>query len=309
MAGQALTDSKGESKDGRIPTAMKTLFHGLALLVLHVHPATAQQNLNDLPRDLIVPAAHAGEPAAGQRVLATTAGWAGSEVHHTLYLPRDWTAQKHWPVIVEYPGNGGFSNALGDTSDGSVEGCVLGYGLSAGEGFIWISMPFIETSAEGQKRNAPKWWGSVEETQRYTLATVCDVCQRFSGDARHVVLAGFSRGAIACNYIGLHDDEISALWCAFFCHSHYDGVKENWGYAGADRASALLRLKRLDARPQWISHEGSTAATESWLREAAVPGNFTFESLPFANHSAAWTLCNLPLRTKARAWLKAAVAP
>jgi hypothetical protein len=288
---------------------MKILSHLLALCV--VGPATALQNLNDLPRDLTPPAVHAGAPAAGQRVLATTAGWAGGEVHHTLYLPRDWTAQKKksWPVIVEYPGNGGFKNSLGDTSDGSVEGCVLGYGLSAGEGFIWVSMPFIETPGDGPKRNAIKWWGSVEETKRYTLATVRDVCQRYNGDARRVVLAGFSRGAIACNYIGLHDAEISALWCAFFCHSHYDGVKENWGYPQADRASALTRLQRLANRPQWISHEGTTSATEAWLREAAVPGRYTFAALPFANHSAAWTLCDLPLRTQARTWLHAAVSP
>ncbi len=281
---------------------MKILLPLLAFCVFGT--AEAQPNLNDLPRDLIVPAARAGEPAAGQRIRVTTAGWAGSEVHHTLYLPRDWTPQKHWPVIVEYPGNGGFKNALGDTSDGSVEGCVLGYGLSAGEGFIWVSMPFIETPADGPKRNATQWWGSVEETQKYTLATVHEVCQRFSGDAQHIVLAGFSRGAIAGNYIGLHDDDISALWCAFFCHSHYDGVREGWGYAGADRASALIRLKRLGDRPQWISHEGSITATESWLREVAPQGHFTFAVLPFPNHSAAWTLCDIPLRAKARAWLK-----
>ena len=245
------------------------------------------------------------EPAAGKRVPVTTSAWAGSEVHHLVYLPRDWTADKTWPVIVEYPGNGGFKNALGDTSDGSVEGCVLGYGLSGGEGYIWVAMPFVETPNTAPKRNAIQWWGDVAETQRYCIATVHEVCTRYHGDAQRVVLAGFSRGAIACNYIGLHDEEISKLWCGFFCHSHYDGVREGWGYAGADHASALQRLKRLGNRPQWISQEHGTAATEAWLQSTGIAGRYQFEAFPFANHSAAWTLCDVPLRAKARAWLKA----
>jgi hypothetical protein len=31
--------------------------------------------------------------------------------------------------------------------------------------------------------------------------------ENFGGDASAVVLTGFSRGAIACGYLGMHDDE------------------------------------------------------------------------------------------------------
>jgi hypothetical protein len=41
-----------------------------------------------------------------------------------------------------------------------------------------------------------------------------------------VFIAGFSRGAIACNFIGLRDDEIASLWCGFVVHSHYEGVRD-----------------------------------------------------------------------------------
>ena len=262
--------------------------------------AWAQTNLNELPADLIVPATVAKAPAAGERVRATTAGWEGSEVHHTLYLPTDWKPGLKLPVIVEYAGNGGYSNKLGDTSEGTVEGCMLGYGLSAGHGCIWVCMPFIET-VEGHKRNATKWWGDVSETKRYCIATVKDVGSRFGGDMSHVVLMGFSRGAIACNYIGLHDDEIARLWCGFLCHSHYDG---EFKHPAPDQPAWPERLRRLGDRPQFISQELSTKDTEAVIASSGVTGRFTFASLPYPNHSARWTLCELPIRRQAREWLQ-----
>ena len=100
-----------------------------------------------------------------------------------------------------------------------------------------------------------------------------NVCEKFGGDPKRVVLAGFSRGAIACNYIGLHDDDIASLWCGFICHSHYDGVSEKWDYPNADRKSAAIRLARLGDRPQFISQEGSVAVTKAYLEKAHPTGN------------------------------------
>ncbi len=209
-------------------------------------------------------------------------------------------------MIVEYAGNGGYKNKYGDVSEGTVEGSRLGYGLSAGKGFLWVCMPYVET-VDGFKRNAAKWWGDVEETKRYCIATVKDVCARYGGDAEKVILCGFSRGGIACNFIGLHDDEIARLWCGFLSYSHYDGVKTSWPYPNADRASALTRLKRLNSRPQFISHEGSTAETEAWLQSTGIQGNWTFVPIPFRNHNDAWTLRDIPERRQARAWLEQAL--
>ena len=56
---------------------------------------------------------------------------------------------------------------------------------------------------------------------------------------RAVILCGFSRGAIGVNYIGLHDDQIAALWAGFITHDHYDGVLEWKGQAwGSPYASS-----------------------------------------------------------------------
>ena len=265
-------------------------------------------DLSSVGSDLRVPECQmTGQPAAGKRVAQTTEGWTGTSVHHALYLPADWKPGGRFPVLIEYPGNGNYQNKFGDVSTGKVEDGHLGYGISGGKGFIWVVMPFVEVK-EGQKQNATLWWGDVGETKRYCIATVRDVCTKYGGDEKKVVLSGFSRGAIACNFIGLHDDEIAKLWRAFICHSHYDGVIEKWPYAGADRASALLRLKRLDGRPQFICHEGSTAATEEYLKQSGIAGRWTFEPIPFRNHSDQWTLRDLPSRTQLREWLAAVLA-
>jgi hypothetical protein len=264
-------------------------------------------DLYSVPTDLVVPAVTDGAPQAGRRVRQTTAGWEGTAVNHVLYLPTDWRPGKRYPVIVEYAGNGGYKNAFGDVCDGTVDHSNLGYGLTAGKGAIWVCLPFVEQDDAG-KRNATNWWGNVEETKRYCLATVRAVCADFGGDPAKVALAGFSRGSIACNYIGLNDDTIGALWCAFFCHSHYDGVNERWRYPAADRAAAAVRLRRLKGRPQWISHEGSVAATEDYLRGTGIEGDFTFQALPFRNHSDQWVLRDLPERRAARLWLERVLA-
>lgn len=242
-------------------------------------------------------------PGPGVRCFLTAKGWENTSVAHTLYLPTDWKPGVAYPILVEYAGNGGYRNKYGDTSDGSVEGCRLGYGASGGRGFLWLCLPFVERTEDGGRRNAAKWWGDVEETKRYCLAAVRETAARHGGDLGRVVLCGFSRGSIAANFIGLHDDTIAPLWRAFLCHSHYDGVIERWPYAGADRASALTRLRRLGDRPQFISQEGGTAATARWLAESGVTGRWTFVDLPFRNHSPDWVLRDIPERRRLRAWL------
>jgi len=265
-------------------------------------------DLATIPPDLKTPATIEGKPAPGLRVRQTTPGWEGHAVHHTLCLPVNWQRGVRFPVLVEYAGNGGYSNRFGDVSAGTVEGSNLGYGISGGSNYIWICLPFV-AQVGNVKTNTVTWWGDVGETIAYCTNTVNYVCAQFGGDPKAVILCGFSRGAIACNFIGLHDDGIALLWRAFIAHSHYDGVNTNWPYAGADRVSALARLKRLNGRPQFITHEGSTAATEKWLNSSGTTEPITFEAIPFRNHSDQWTLRDIPARRQLRAWLQAQNLP
>lgn len=256
-------------------------------------------DIASVPMDLESPQMQDVAPAAGKRVKVVLESYRSTEVYHSLYLPSDWQSGLSYPVIVEYAGNGPFRNKYGDVCTGKVEDCNLGYGISAGKGYIWICLPYV---SDDHQQNQQQWWGDVEATVAYCKATVPLVCQEYGGDPQLVFLAGFSRGSIACNFIGLHNDEIAALWRGFICHSHYDGVKD-WGYPRAVGEAALRRLQRLGNRPQFISHEGSTEETKKYLSQTNFEGDFTFQILPFRNHTDTWVLRDTPTRQKLRKWI------
>ncbi len=212
-------------REERVESTVATCVRCLAMCVFTALLMDAACCAAEQP-DLVVPAVTEGAPAAGRRVRQQNADYRGTDVYHLLYLPTNWQPGKKYPVVVEYAGN------KWRTSTGRVEGSALGYGLAAGKDVIWICMPYVNSQ---EKRNQETWWGDVKATVAYCQQTVQRVCQEYGGDAENVFIAGFSRGAIACNYIGLHNDAIAKLWKGFICHSHYDGVRK-WGYAGSDRA-------------------------------------------------------------------------
>jgi hypothetical protein len=244
--------------------------------------------------DLIVPPVSNGPPTPGKRVRQTDPDYAGTAVHHLLYLPHDWKKGQKYPLIVEYAGN------HWRTSPGTVTGSNLGYGMSGGAGAIWLCLPFVDTE---NGTNATTWWGQIQATVDYCIKTVLQVCHQYGGDDAAVFFTGFSRGAIAGNFIGLHNDRIAALWRGFVCHSHYDGVQE-WPYPGSDKSAAAQRLARLGDRPQFISHESDVSATQTYLGKACPAGDFTFVALPFADHTDTWVLRDIAPRRILRAWFE-----
>lgn len=260
-------------------------------------------NIHSIRSDLVVPEAIEAAPTAGRRVKLRLPEFAGSPLFHVLYLPPEWIAGKRWPVIVEYPGNGGFSNALGDRSTGRVEDCKLGYGLSGGHGFIWLCLPFVDPKT---KSHALDWWGDADATAAYCRAAVAQVCEKYGGDAENVILAGFSRGALACGYIGLRDDETAKLWRALFAHSHFDGARK-WNYADGDAESARKRLARLKGRPLYVSHEMSVEETSRFLNSAGISA--TLQAIPYPNHTDDWVLKDISERAAARRWLHECLHP
>ncbi len=280
-----------------MPLTRRSLFAALAAPYLC---AEEFPDITTVAPDLAIPAISPGMPGPGKRVRQVDPEYAGTDVHHLLYLPVDWKRGKRYPVIVEYAGNGNFSNKFGDVSTGEVEGSKLGFGISGGKGFIWICMPYVNWE---EKKNQLIWWGNVEATVHYAEKTVRRVCADYGGDPNAVILAGFSRGAIGCNYIGLHDDEIARLWRAFIPYSHYDGVI-GWQYPESDRASALVRLRRLKGRPVFICHEQSIAETKAYIESTGIRGDFTYQAIGFRNHNDAWTLRDIPERRAVREWLR-----
>ena len=276
--------------------------------------------------DLVVPPLRSkARPAAGVRTTLRHADSRGN-AEHILYLPRDWhpansnRSEPRYPVLVELAGNGPYKDAFGDVSTGRVDGSSMGFGLSSGVGCIWLCLPYLDESGDAVRQ----WWGSPPDhdprpTIDYAIRTVRAVCRDYNGDSERVVLMGFSRGAIACNFIGLHGPEIAMLWCGFLAFSHYDGVRQ-WPYPGSDRVAATRRLSYLADRPQLIMSEdprtgslhelqmgGQLDETRRYLElvapAATAAGQFTFLSCGFRNHNDSWSLRACAARDQARAWL------
>ena len=248
------------------------------------------------------------KPAPGKRVRQVAPEYKGTKVYHTLYLPTDWQKAKRYPILVEYTGNK--FPACGST--GEVKNANLGYGLSGGEGFIWVSMPYIQ---KGRKENAVTWWGDRQATIDYCKDNLPRICAEFGGDPENLFICGFSRGAIACSYIGLADDEIAALWKGMIAHDHFDG-HQKWGYPQSDRTSALERLARLKGRSVLVCGNAN-----DYLKKYPELGNFTFLPVPVAKifdipdgpvihrHTDLWAHRDSLTRQKARAWLQNQILP
>ena len=273
----------------------------------------------DSTEQLVIPAVSDGAPAAGRRVVVTSPEYNGTSVHHALYLPPHWSSnwretRTRLPIIFEYTGN----RYLESGSTGEVKDAGLGFGLSGGK-YIWVALPYI--SADGQS-NEVSWWGNEERTIQYAKDNVSRIIEQFGGDPDAVILCGFSRGAIAVNYIGLHDDQIASFWTAFVTHDHFDGVREwkdtTWGQPLEKyRAGAVERLKRVAGRPYLVSQNGDLAETERYIR-SVLPSvdNFLFLSVnartifgSFPNeiaksgHTDRWLVKPSEYRTVAWDWL------
>jgi len=277
-------------------------------------------SLSHLSRDRVIAELGADVGNAGQRLIQTIPKYRDTAIYHQLYLPLNWCPDRFYPVLIEYAGNGSYQNEYGDHCSGLLEDSKLGYGISAGYDFIWLCLPSLNQLGTA---NVRRWWGDPPNydptrTLDYCQWAVDWVCKRYGGDPDCLIITGFSRGAIACNYLGLHNDRIAQLWRAFIVYSHYDGVVESWGYPAADCDSALQRLSRLGTRPQFICHEvvsqkkGKSgriglADTRDYLNRWAPQADLCFWETGFRNHNDGWVLRPSPARTALRAWLRSVV--
>jgi hypothetical protein len=274
-------------------------------------------------KQLHVPKVSQGKPRAGHRVSVTPPEYESTQVHHTIYLPKNWAASNtgeiKYPVIVEYTGNQWPQSG----STGRVEDASLGYGISGGR-FIWVTLPMIDVDG---KQNARRWWGDVDATLAYATKNIPRICDEFGGDPDAVILCGFSRGAIATSFLGLHNDEIAKLWCGFVSHDHFDGQQAwkgtRWGYPlAAYRKDAVNRLRRLNKRPFLVCQSPDTKKVREYLEAHISIDSFTFvdadqESIfrvfpnPVAMHSHndRWLLVDSPARRHVWRWIDELVGP
>lgn len=261
--------------------------------------------IDSVKPDLQVPSISDANPAPGKRVFVFDSNKKENGVYHCLYLPTDWKPSQKYPLLVEYGGNQ-HTGKLGDVSTGLPEDCSLGFGLSAGIGCIWVSLPFVDDSGTKVTKT---WWGdppnyNPQPTMDYCIETIDSICEQYGADRNRIILCGFSRGAIACNYLGLHDERIAKLWKGFFVYSHYDGVRK-WPFAHRESGDATTRLARLQGRKQFVCDEdlAGLKRTESLISTTVNADSITLVSTGFQNHSDKWILRPSQARDQARTWL------
>lgn len=246
------------------------------------------------PGRIDVPTVEDGAPAAGKRVFHPVgeSRKEGKSPAAVLWLPRDWKPGASYPVIVEYPGNIFFT--AGCYSTGRPAQCVIGYGMTRGTGAIWISLPFVDANACIAEHS----WGDPDATANFCVRAVEDVCARFGGDRTRLVLTGFSRGAIACGYIGLRNDRIAGLWRGLHCCQHYDGD----GWNGSTPEGALERARRF--RGVGVFHtDNSAAKVRPFVDTLGVPA--TIVSSGLGAHSCAMFLDERESTRRLRDWFAA----
>ncbi len=189
---------------------------------------------------LLLPEVCDEKPSAGKRVRYRISP--NTDIYGVLYLPSDWEKDKSYPMIVEFPGNIFYTENCYST--GYPEQCTIGYGVSKGEGVILLSLPFVDYK---KGMIATSGWGSPDDTVDNTIKMVESICDNFGVDSDKIMLTGFSRGAIACGFIGLRNSRIASLWKAIHCCQHYDG--DGWGKATYE--DAMLRLQNGVDIPQF----------------------------------------------------------
>lgn len=263
---------------------------------LEVRNLTAQGRARDaadwkLPAGrVLVPELENGPPAPGKRVRHRLPGDESSGIYGVLHLPSDWQHGKKYPVIVEYPGNLFFNSACYST--GLPDQCTIGNGITKSKGAICLGLPFLDRATDKIAENG---WGNADDTADYALRMVREVCEKFGGDSENVVLTGFSRGAIACGYIGLRHDRIAALWKGFHACQHYDGD----GWNGATLPDALERAARF--RGKAVFQTDNPREKFQPVMDA-MKTNVTWAESGLGFHSSAMFLDERPSTRQLREW-------
>ncbi len=235
------------------------------------------------PNDLIAPVIQTATPAAAKRVKRYIGS---SGLYYSLYLPSYWASNKRkYRCIFDSPGN------IYNPYNGTVDDPILGYGITGGQ-YVWVVAPFLNTNGTASLNN---WWGTgtytseAQATVDYWLLIIDDLITNFNVDPNHIVLTGFSRGAIACHHIGCYNDTIAAKWKAFIPFAHMDAGT----YATIDSPTRLARTNnRKTLVLVGVNDELSTINNSKAGRDILLSYNYPTEYIEINGygHSPNWSL-------------------
>ncbi len=233
---------------------------------------------------LIVPEVTEGLPSPGRRVKEKLPAYENTELYHVIHLPRDWQPGRMYPVIIEYGGNEWYGSCY---STGRPEDARMGYGMSKGEGYIWVSAPCVNSA-----RNAVQetWWNE-DATADYAVQLVRWLCEQYGGDQASVFLTGFSRGGFACTQIGLRNEQVADVWLAFHPCQGYETTAQ----AAQDRMS-LIRGRAT------FHTDNDNSATRSMFEPFEYPVEWATSGLGY--HSDVMFLDDRPSTLMLRQWMQ-----
>ncbi|MDF1658895.1 MAG: hypothetical protein P1U58_14865 [Verrucomicrobiales bacterium] len=247
---------------------------------------------------VIVPEIEKGAPSPGRRVRYRLAGDENSGIYSVLYLPPSWEKGSQYPVIVEYPGNIFLNRKCYST--GLPDQCVIGYGMTKGKGVIILSLPFLDRTAD---RIIESGFGNIDDTTAYAKSAIEEVIEKFGGDRDNMVLTGFSRGSIACGFIGLRDDEIASYWKGIHGCQHYDG--SSWRESKMEEA--VERAKRFQGIAIFqTDNDRKKYAPLVATTDPSVEWTWAKSGLGF--HATAMFLDDRPSTVQLREWFRLLIA-
>jgi len=210
----------------------------------------------------------------------------GSEYRYVVYVPREFTRSKSWPVIVQLHGGG----VYGDDGLKHTEGGLARAIRNNPERFS-VLVVFPQAHADG----TPGW--QLEGGQA-ALAALDRTIKEFKGDPKRVVLTGYSAGgngtwSIASRY----PERWAAIVpiCSFV--EAFKGKTSGIDYpslAGANSGDVFTFVaKRVSGLPIWIFHgdaDMNVDVEESRKMAAAlkaVGANVQYTEFPGVDHNGA----------------------
>jgi hypothetical protein len=240
------------------------------------------------PKD--VPAVVEGAPEPGIRVRVYLEAY--PHAYYVLYLPYNFDDKLAHPLIFESPANPTRLDPWGYPEE-----TVLGFGLSEGYDFIWVSVPFVD---EGGHMIKFVWGNSPETTVNFWLAVLNDLDKRFTIDKK--IIAGFSRGAVSCSYIGNFNEEISNKWDGYFAHAHFDGCCQT---VKGDVQERIERIKQKKVLLSAGCDDIALKCTEMSY-ERLITNNIpvTILKIPNTGHHPYWILEQNNEAEQARKWAR-----
>ena len=187
--------------------------------------------------------------------LNRTVTFKGSEYRYVVYVPRGFTRARKWPVIMQLHGGGVYGNDGLKHTEGGLARAIR----SNPERFPAIVI-FPQAHADG----TPGW--QLEGGQA-ALAALDKTLKEFNGDAKRVVLTGYSAGANGTWSIAMrYPERFAAIVpiCGFV--AQFKGRTSGIDYPSLAPANGgdvfLYVAKRVSSLPIWIFHGDADASVD-----------------------------------------------